>query len=139
MKKLKLLLTLISILFITCFYSCNNSQDNSEELEGTAWESSSFKRVIDDYFVQGDKIVIVFKLNNCAKIYIKNFTIEGFWGVPQEYEAMYDYKGGKLTIEIDAGELPPEYNFLKTWTGKVLSETMTLNNVFGETMKFRQQ
>jgi len=135
MKKLKLLLTLISILFIACFYSC----DKSEQLEGTVWESGSFMRVIDDYLVQGDKIVIAFKSNNCAKIYIKDFAIGSFWGVPQEYEATYGYKGSNLTIEIEAPELFSEYSYFTHWTGKVASRTMTLKNVFGETMKFKQQ
>ena len=149
MKKLKLLLPFVSILFIICFYSCDKSKDNSEQLERTTWESSYFKGKFygrDCWIeVECDKVTISFNTGKKADITFQNCVIAApdmNWGSMVDLydnSSNYTLKGKTITLKpkftVPFSWAPiPEQN----WTGEMIGERMTLKNVFGKTVDFRK-
>jgi hypothetical protein len=124
MKKSKILLVLVfSVLASTCFYSC----DKAGQLEGTFWEGGNYQSELFNW--NFTNTVIYFETTSRASIKV----IDILSGDVYRYtSASYSCKGNKITLTV--GAIPNH----QTWSGKVKKRTMTLDNVFGETVEFKQ-
>ena len=143
MKKIRIMSILALVLFtITSLSSC----DKAKGLEGTTWEGDfDFMFVTDDgdgrYQFDGTitldftadeaDVIAKFKMRDMDDGYTENLTFKG--------RAKYTYESDKITLKVNwKNEEAYVYGDEGKWTGTVDKTTMTLKNVFGETVKFKK-
>jgi hypothetical protein len=147
-SKSKLLLLIISLFVATGFFSC---EKDIESLRGTSWESDSIEGKLDPNFtfegnngliIRDGKISIFFdRRNKYHNAYIDFHYLELYDSISgNAYDipcvpaiTRYTYKRKNLTLKFKDNLLLESH-----WTGKIEGDIMTLENVFGATVKFRK-
>jgi len=148
MKKIRFLVILSFVLLtLIGFYACDKKPDEIK-LDGTAWEGDcdfmfvtpdgegkyQFDGTITIDFAKDDADVVAkFKLKDMYYGDTENVTFKG------TAKYTYESEGDKITVRVNwKGEEPYIYGDDGKWTGTVDQTTMTLKNVFGETVKFKK-
>ena len=137
--KIFFVIFLCSIFVLTTFNSC----DKSKKMDGTNWEGDC--DFVDSY--DGEKysgtISISFagdEADIVAKFKIKDIYYGDSWNEIYKGTATYTLDKKDINIKIKWKEdYDIDYLDDGRWRGTIDKTTMTLKNVFGETVKFKKQ
>jgi len=126
-SKSKLLLLIFILLAFVSFYSCNKLG----KLDGTTWKSDPFETKIENSEWRIGTMTISFG-NQKATIQISEI-FDGQLNISYTdillHDKPYQLKGKDLTIEMGTPGI---------WSGTVNNKTMSLEGVYGKTVKFKK-
>ena len=125
-----------SLLAITCFYSC----DKTEKLNGSTWVGKS--TFIDAEGDSGNTTIYISFTKDNADISIVLYYLDWELALGCGGKATYVCDKNDITLKVTLYSDNPfgfSNQWTGAWTGSFDKNTMTLNDVFGETVRFTKQ